>query len=66
MSDEITTAITEATSTPASFTNDGRTITQRPIADLIAADKHVAAKTAGALGFSGVLKQIITPPSALG
>lgn len=66
MADEITDQIKQATEEPAAVAQDGTSVTSRPIADLIAADKHVAAKKAASKGFGGLLRQQLKPPSALG
>lgn len=53
MADEITTEdIVTAALAPQSLTVDGMTVSERPVADLIAAERHVANKAALANGKS--------------
>lgn len=66
MADDLTDQIKEAVEEPAAASQDGRSATNRPIADLIAADNHIAAKKAASKGLGGVIRQQLKPPSALG
>jgi len=66
MASDLTEQIEQAAETPAAASQDGRSATARPIADLIAADKYLASKEAASRGMSGVLFQQMKSPSALG
>ncbi len=63
---DLTEQIEQAAETPAAASQDGRSATARPIADLIAADKHLAAKEAAARGMNGLVFQQMKSPNALG
>ena len=59
--------IQQAAETPAAASQDGSSATARPINDLIAADKYLASKQAASTtGLSGLGRQVLKPPSALG
>lgn len=66
MADELIDQIKDAIEEPAGVAQDGTSVTSRPIADLIAADKHIAARKAATHGFGGLVRQVLKPPSALG
>lgn len=56
---------TEAVS-PVSSAADGQSASGRPIAELIAADKYLAAKAASKLGRRGLLFTKLLPPGPTG
>lgn len=49
-STDLKSRIIEAASEPQSVSTDGFTATNRPLADLIAADKHLSQKTSAEVG----------------
>ena len=49
-STDLKSRIVEAASEPQSVSTDGFSATNRPLADLIAADKHLAQKTSASTG----------------
>ena len=66
MAEDLSDTIEEAASEPESGTQDGMTIKQRPIRDLIDADKHLASKTAAQTDpRKGFTRVKIIPPGAV-
>lgn len=63
---ELEAAIETAAEKPVSASVDGVTITQRPIADLIAADRYLSAKRAARKRSRGIRLTQIVPPGANG
>jgi len=58
--------IEEAATTPERGAADGVDITQRPLKDLIEADKYLTAKRAQANTWGGIKVQQLVPPGATG
>ena len=66
MAEDLSQQIADAAKGPSSVTQDGGTTTARSISDLIAADRHLAAKAAAKRRNGGVRRQRISPPGSLG
>lgn len=62
--DTIENAIRDAATTPQAVTADGVTVTQRPLADQIAADRYLASKAAAKTKTRGLRFTRIIPPGA--
>jgi hypothetical protein len=62
--ENITEAIEQVALGPKTSSENGRTVTEHGLADLIAADNHVAAKTAGRKNHLGLRFSQIVPPGA--
>lgn len=60
----ITEAISQVALGPKTSSENGRTVTEHGLTDLIAADNHVAAKTAGQRNHMGLRFTKIVPPGA--
>lgn len=58
--------IESAVANPTAVAVDGQSVTNRAIADLIAADKHLASRTAASRGFRGLMRQQVRSPDARG
>jgi len=56
--------IQTAASSPAEASVDGTTVKQRPISELIEADRYLASKTAASNKFRGLRFNTITPPGS--
>ena len=56
--------IQTAASSPAEASVDGTTVKQRPISELIEADRYLASKTAASSKFRGLRFNTITPPGS--
>lgn len=63
---ELESKIETAAETPASMSVDGVTVTQRPIGDLIAADRYLSAKKASRQKSRGIRFTKIVPPGGNG
>lgn len=63
---DLTTTIENAVANPSAVTVDGQSVTFRPLADLIAADKYLAGKDAAASGFKGLKRQRLRSGDAIG
>jgi len=63
---DLTETIEEAAESPAAHAVDGESATARPIQDLIAADKYLAAKQNRTKGMNAILRQQMKAPSATG
>ena len=57
-------AITQVALGPKSSSENGRSITEQDISQLIAADNHIAQKTAGRRNHMGLRFSKIVPPGA--
>ena len=61
MSDDLSDTIREAAKDPQSFSADGLSVQSRPMADLIKADEHLAAKTAAGKNHLGLIFRKLVP-----
>jgi len=62
MADDLTTEITEAAAAPQSIAVDGTTLANRPLSELIEADKHLASRAAAAARRPGFRLVKLLPP----
>lgn len=58
--------IEEVAAGPSSVSGDGHSVSQQSVGDLIAADKHLAAKSAAARAHMGLRFTKLVPPGARG
>lgn len=65
MATDLTATIAEEAAAPVSSTADGQTATARPLADMITADRYLAAKAAIAKRRRGVTFGKLIPPGPL-
>ena len=65
MADEIKDAIVAAAQSPLKASADGVSVDARPMADLIAADKHIAAKEAAKVPGLGFRMVKLVPPGTV-
>lgn len=68
MADDLTTRIEDAAAEPASASTDGQSVSERPLSELIEADKYLASKRATASGKSGWTRTrpaAVTPPGSV-
>lgn len=63
---ELKTTITQQASAPSNETVDGQSVTERPLTELIEADRHVTGGSALKKRTLGLIFRKITPGSALG
>ena len=63
---ELESTIETSAEKPVSMSVDGVTVTQRPIADLIAADRYLSAKRAARNRSRGIRFSQMVPPGANG
>ena len=61
---DLSSNIQTAASSPAEASVDGTTVKQRPISELIEADRYLASKAAASSKFRGLRFNTITPPGS--
>jgi len=64
MADDLSDQIRDAAEGPQQVTIDGQTVQERPLAELIEADRYLAGKTASDKGHRGLRFSKIVPPGA--
>lgn len=66
MADDLSQEIRDAAAGPQQVTVDGQTVQQRPLAELVEADRYLASKTAAAKNHRGLRFTKLVPPGATG